>query len=504
MDLLRVVSDGPSRGVLDVLFGAEKPQEGKSEGFQPLMDFIKQLDQHEESGRTDEETATGKEAIDYRSLQIPGFFPNLPVNAAAKAAEELTAGNQSPAAQADGASQAASLGDLPKVDAQLVNGMLKEKALPELSPEEMKLLQAVNEQVAERNQEQAAMSGEDPLAKLISDVSLEELTGNEATPAERALLGLPAKEDKSQASAAGLRGEGEKAAPAKKAQGFVSTEAYLQLHGQRGEKLAKKEDAADAREANRDLPKLSGINNAAATQQVVEKGSKGRDFFGAKEDSLKLDPKGEEELSGASGLFTNDLHAQLKGGGNGNVKEVFLRGTTPQAQRAELLGEVTQNVNLTALKGGGEMRLVIRPDGLGELKLKVETRDGKVGVHVTAENEEVAKMLRSGSQDLESSLRDQSLSLAKFEVAVKADAPVASTDVRSNLADQFSQGSQPGFDQQPRFGGGWDGSAGEQRNGAERREDAYGVNTSGRPAARARSFQNTAARDSSGRLNVVA
>ena len=50
-----------------------------------------------------------------------------------------------------------------------------------------------------------------------------------------------------------------------------------------------------------------------------------------------------------------------------------------------------------------------------------------------AENEEVAKMIRGGSKDLEASLKDQNLSLAKFEVTVSDSSSVASTGtVRSS------------------------------------------------------------------------
>lgn len=154
------------------------------------------------------------------------------------------------------------------------------------------------------------------------------------------------------------------------------------------------------------------------------------------------------------------------------------------------------------------MRLVIHPEALGEVKLKISTRsDGKVEVQVSAQNDDVAKIIRGGSKELESSLRDQNLTLAKFDVSVTADAPVASTDTRASLSDQFMPNqqnaqqsfSQAGSEQGQRFAQ-WEGNQQPGRQFSSPEMSSGGNNKSGS----ALPAQKNPSRDGSRRLDVVA
>jgi flagellar hook-length control protein FliK len=187
------------------------------------------------------------------------------------------------------------------------------------------------------------------------------------------------------------------------------------------------------------------------------------------------------------------------------AKDVYLDGARPEQMRAELLGEVTNGVQLHAVKGGGEMRLVIHPEEMGEVKLRIAAaRDGKVEVHVTAENKEVAELIRSGSSDLKSSLSHQNLELARFEVTV-SDHAVSSLEPKGSLSEQLlQQNPQNGFQQSGGDGGRfarWDG--GDQRQGS--RLMAQEENHRGEPAGRrAPAVRYNPVRDGSRRLDVVA
>lgn len=527
MDLANVNFSGPERGLFDVLLGTnQQPKEasGEGEGFAGLMDAIKAMSQKEESGRTDEETATEKGAIDYRALGLSGFFPGQQAQATPtmilpqgtdEGSDEGAAVEMTTVAKGESDAFPA----LPGLDADLVNGMLKEKQLPTLSPEEMKLLNQVNEKVAELNAEVATPS--EDVQKLLADIQQAQ-EGPEALPVVQgsAEAKFVKELDRKGVDTKGLRGEKEaaKAAPeaaAKGAEKFVSTESFLQMQKQGGAPVEKGEGREPkVAEGGRELPKANSLPNQNVTAQAItEKGGKAKDLLGGMEKhQAKLGADRDEAKPELASAFNSSLLQSLKS--EGNVKEVFLNGTSAQAVKAELLGEVNQSVSLTALKGGGEMKIVIRPDGLGEVNLKVEAKDGKIGVHMTAENEEVAKVLQGGSRELESSLRDQSLSLAKFEVAVKADAPVAATDTGSRLAEQFmgdqknSQGwNQPDFSQgrnEQRFAG-WDGNQQHRQPSPGRLMDEGGSITGSRYAGAPRSSAAaSAARNSSRRLDVVA
>jgi flagellar hook-length control protein FliK len=90
------------------------------------------------------------------------------------------------------------------------------------------------------------------------------------------------------------------------------------------------------------------------------------------------------------------------------------------------------------------MKMIVHPEALGELRLKVGMKDGKVEVSVTAGSEEAAGMLRKSAQDLASSLGDKNLTLAKFDVQVSDKQVNASSDSRGgsmehNLHQQSHQ-----------------------------------------------------------------
>ncbi|RYZ95742.1 MAG: flagellar hook-length control protein FliK, partial [Proteobacteria bacterium] len=328
---------------------------------------------------------------------------------------------------------------------------------------------------------------------------------------------LLAELDRKGVDAKGLRGEGKTEAAAKEAgRPLVSTESFLQLQKQ-GAPKAKEEVGSKLAEEGRELPKVNSLQNNVTAQAITEKGGKAKDLFGGMDrDQVKLGSDQDDQKTGTASAFGGDLLQSLKGEGS-NVKELFLNGTSAQAVKAELLGEVNQSISQTALKGGGEVHIVIRPEGLGEVRLRVEAKDGKIGVHMTADNEDVAKALKGGSKELEAALRDQSLTLGKFEVSVKADAPVAATDTGSKLADQFMGGDQKGADQkwgQPDFSqgrgdqnrfAGFEGNAQYRQPSSGRLADEGGSTMGNRYAAPPRSSSAAySAKSASRRLDVVA
>jgi flagellar hook-length control protein FliK len=154
------------------------------------------------------------------------------------------------------------------------------------------------------------------------------------------------------------------------------------------------------------------------------------------------------------------------------------------------------------------MRLIIYPEQLGEVKLHVGTREGKVEVKITTENEDVAKVIRGGSRELETSLRDQNLSLTKFDVSV-ADGGVASLDnSKGSLSDQFLQQQNPQNNFSGMFGrddsqsSRWENQSGQGNT----RDNSSGFMAQENESKRSSSFskQTTRAKDSSRKLDVVA
>lgn len=68
--------------------------------------------------------------------------------------------------------------------------------------------------------------------------------------------------------------------------------------------------------------------------------------------------------------------------------------------------------------GGGEMKVKLTPEGMGEVNLKVKVNDGKVDIQMVTESREAKKLLEAGLNDLRSNLESHRLNLDNFKVDV--------------------------------------------------------------------------------------
>ncbi|MCB0415028.1 MAG: flagellar hook-length control protein FliK, partial [Bdellovibrionales bacterium] len=85
-----------------------------------------------------------------------------------------------------------------------------------------------------------------------------------------------------------------------------------------------------------------------------------------------------------------------------------------------------QQSQLLATKGGGEAKIKLNPDGLGEITMKVKVADGRVHVDLLAENNHTKKLIEKGLGDLKANL-----------AAHKLDVDMIKVDLSNNVADQF-------------------------------------------------------------------
>lgn len=512
MDMSNATAAGPSRGFLDILFGSkaeETPADGQS--FGGLMDLIKALKEKKEElsaemSRTQGETMSGKNGRDAPVAGMPGMM-----NAAAENSQamlilpmpEMGAGSVSaedeekkerlarlsmllghpataaplPASPVQGQEGA----PLEALRADQVNQALQQKSLPPLTPEEQKLLSEVNRKIEQVNVGQQPMEAALPAPVGIDSRKLKakEISAESGTP--------------------------EKLTSAEK---LMSTETYLQMHGNMQKpSVAKQPDAGTLAQNPGENPAAAGKAAGALTAAAVA-------GLGEKHGGAKAAKEGEEgsepgiKQDAPAGSAFGSLLAQQSG--ETLRHDIYLPGKDrPEELRRALVGELGSGVALNVGKGGGEMRLVLHPDDMGEVKLKVGTKNGKVEVEVVAENEATAKLIRAGSKDLEQSLKDQNLSLAKLEVTVSDPSKVTSLDNKTNLTDQFlSQQQQP-----PQYSGFSSGMNGDDGRNSRWTGDHGGRPSpgyaqgedSGRSSARSAGFApRQAARDSSRRLDVVA
>lgn len=90
----------------------------------------------------------------------------------------------------------------------------------------------------------------------------------------------------------------------------------------------------------------------------------------------------------------------------------------------ENLNQVYSETQRLIRRGGGEMKMKLNPEGLGELQLKVAVNGGKVNIQMLTESNDTKKLLENGFNDLKIGLDTHKLSVEGFkvEVADKAQA----------------------------------------------------------------------------------
>ena len=221
MDIQNGTAAGPSRGLLDVLFGTKGAEKDDAEGagFKPLMELIKALKENgekENGNRTDEEISSGKNVAEGQVVGMLGMFPFAPQQTQVNPEAIMQDGSVK-----DSAPKAT--GDALQLKSTEVNMLMQEKGMPKLTAEEEKLLGEVNARLA------TAVALAANKGKANGGESAEGVVPEmEVAPA--VLANVP-KEQQSAKSEQESKVLGDKAilqqgAPAP----FLSTEAYLQLH----------------------------------------------------------------------------------------------------------------------------------------------------------------------------------------------------------------------------------------------------------------------------------
>lgn len=106
-------------------------------------------------------------------------------------------------------------------------------------------------------------------------------------------------------------------------------------------------------------------------------------------------------------------------------------------------------------KGGGEMKVQMTPEGMGQIQLKVLVQDGKVNVQMAAETSEAKKAIESSLPELRSSLAAHKLSMDHVKVDV-VSGPSTDTASRNDMqsgADSGREGTRQFWNQfQEQFG----------------------------------------------------
>lgn len=94
-----------------------------------------------------------------------------------------------------------------------------------------------------------------------------------------------------------------------------------------------------------------------------------------------------------------------------------------EADHTSGLDALKDQAQLMVGQGGGEARIKLNQEGLGEVQLKVLVHDGKVNVEMKTDNTEAKKILESSIADLKQSLSSHKLSVDNVKVDVGTGDP---------------------------------------------------------------------------------
>ena len=163
---------------------------------------------------------------------------------------------------------------------------------------------------------------------------------------------------------------------------------------------------------------------------------------------------------------------------------------------------VSQGIRELKASGGGEMRLRLKPDHLGEIHLKVSA-GGKVGneigLQIQASDERAKKILEESIGSLKEGLAGQNLSLSKLDIQV---AQPSSSSNASNSFSQDGQSNSPFAQQDTAQGGNRQSERGESgRPDGLRSGQAKSASQAFAGAARASSARSAGG---NGRLDLMA
>ncbi len=188
-----------------------------------------------------------------------------------------------------------------------------------------------------------------------------------------------------------------------------------------------------------------------------------------------------DELPGRKSKLPDTLgliHPQMSAPQGGSNVLPFQAGTgTVRMDGGVVAGSMSRNrlstesvsgiaQSIRQLGNGGEMRIRLKPDHLGELHLKVTTggqAGTNVGLQIQASDERARKILEESMGSLKESLASQNLSLGRVDVQVApAATQTASAGEQASDPSAFAEGSAFSFSGQQQGGRGASGGEGSE------------------------------------------
>lgn len=94
---------------------------------------------------------------------------------------------------------------------------------------------------------------------------------------------------------------------------------------------------------------------------------------------------------------------------------------TSAQDEQENVRELIRQAQIVLKKGGGEMKMDLKPEGIGQVKLKISVEDGQVNIQMLTDNDASKRLLEKGLHELKSNLAAHELKVDTMKVDVGQD-----------------------------------------------------------------------------------
>ena len=135
---------------------------------------------------------------------------------------------------------------------------------------------------------------------------------------------------------------------------------------------------------------------------------------------------GQESLSqDSSSSFDQNLVAGQDRVQNQKIESSQFVVQAPKPTGTEVqnnIQELISQAQFLAQKGGGEMKVQMTPEGMGQINLKVSVVEGQVNVEMVASNGEAKKLLEKGMDELKANLASQKLNVDQIKIESSSEA----------------------------------------------------------------------------------
>ena len=159
---------------------------------------------------------------------------------------------------------------------------------------------------------------------------------------------------------------------------------------------------------------------AASLTSANSAGANNSDSNSPKQDSSKPRELNTIEAALASSGFsvpTAEAKATPTMAGTSTALASAMAGQT-DGSTATNAQDLVRHAQILVKQGGGEMKMQLKPEGIGEVTLKVAVKDGQVAIQMMTESDSAKKLLESNLDDLKTSLAQNKLHIDAVKIEV--------------------------------------------------------------------------------------